>query len=99
MTAPARSFWGVNWTGTPRPLKRVWWLDANRAFNAPLKASGLQFFSPSVAARSQIALNFFDRSPTLYPVTFGEETTTPTSTIFTPVRLNAVGLEKVSLVI
>lgn len=74
-------------------------LDANRAFDAPQKASSLQFFSPSVAARSQVLLNFFDRSPTLYPVSFGEETTTPTSTIFTPVRLNAVGLEKVSLVI
>jgi hypothetical protein len=74
-------------------------LDANRAFDAPQKASGLQFFSPSVAARSHVSLNFFDRSPTLYPVSFGEETTTPTSTIFTPVRLNAVGLEKVSLVI
>lgn len=72
-------------------------LDANRDFAAPLKASGLQFFSPSIAARSQIAINFFDRSPTFYPVTFGDETTTPTNTIFSPVRLNAVGLNAVTL--
>lgn len=72
-------------------------LDANRAFNAPLKASGLQFFSPSVAARSQIALNVFNRTPTFYPVTFADETITPTNTIFSPVRLNAVGVTAVTL--